>query len=420
MPSSGLPWLVFGILVAVVHASSKVCHRTWRNREHLHPSVHALPPPTAAQVAEMDTFPKHFDWCERGMCTTSWNQHIPIYCGSCFAHGALASANDRIKILHAKLGWKRPDIMLGRQSFLNCAPGHGLSHGCKGGEPADVYEFMHVYGLPDETCLHYNATDYRKYLNSSNGTCPPEGYCINCMKTPESPNEPVCFPVTKVVRYRAKRYWRFSGEHAMLKELQKGPITCGLAVSPAFVANYSAGIFRDTTNFTFLDHDVEIVGYGQDEDGVKYWRARNSWGTYWGEVGFFKIVRGENNLVIESDCHAMEPDIADDELIWDETRPAYGGSLFGLRPFDDAKIAELAHTLEDTSAIGFNGTRLHKHETRLKQPTDGVVNHAAVAVHVGGGWMQTALLIVGTAVAGVVVGAVGATKWRQAAYQRLE
>jgi hypothetical protein len=40
------------------------------------------------------------------------------------------------------------------------------------------FEFMHHYGLPDETCLHYNATDYSKYIAQYNGTCPPEGYCI--------------------------------------------------------------------------------------------------------------------------------------------------------------------------------------------------------------------------------------------------
>lgn len=32
-------------------------------------------------------------------------------------------------------------------------------------------------------------------------------------------------------------------------------------------------------------------------------QVRNSWGTYWGELGFFKVQRGVNALQIESgDC----------------------------------------------------------------------------------------------------------------------
>ncbi|KAH9108087.1 hypothetical protein LEN26_014192 [Aphanomyces euteiches] len=269
---------------------------------------------------------------------------------------------------------------------------------------------MRVYGLPDETCLHYNATDHTKYLDSSNGKCPPEGYCINCMKTPTN-ETPVCFPVTKVVRYRAKAYWRFSGEYAMMKELMNGPITCGMACSSEFDFNYSAGIFRDTTNYSVVDHDVEIVGWGE-LDGVKYWHVRNSWGTYWGENGFFRIVRGENNLVIESDCHAMLPDVSDDELIWDEIKPAYGGSEFGLRPFDDAKIASLEYPLEDTSEISWSSKKLDKHEGIL------VEEKLYSALYVSG----LTVLLFGIAMAsiGAVAGVlVAATMYRRGWYDRL-
>ncbi|KAJ0396103.1 hypothetical protein ATCC90586_005303 [Pythium insidiosum] len=336
--------LFLGALVASGDAK-KVCTRTFKNREHLHPSVHKLPALTDAQTVEMAAFPSHFDWCEQGYCTSSWNQHIPQYCGSCFAHGALSAAQDRIKILNKKRGFNGPDVMLGRQTFLNCAPAHGLSSGCGGGEPSDIFEFMHHYGLPDETCLPYNATDHTKFVNT-NYTCPPEGYCMNCITLPGD-KSPSCFPVKKVVRYRAKKYGRISGEHAMMKELRKGPITCGIACNDEFTFNYSAGIFHDKTGFVDIDHDVEIVGWGE-ENGVKYWNVRNSWGTYWGMNGFFKIIRGVNNLAIESDCHYVEPDISDEELVFTET-PIYGGSHFGIKPFDEARAA--ARPVESTDNV---------------------------------------------------------------------
>jgi len=44
-------------------------------------------------------------------------QHLPQYCGSCWAHGALSSLADRIKI--ARLG-QGDDINLAIQFILNC------------------------------------------------------------------------------------------------------------------------------------------------------------------------------------------------------------------------------------------------------------------------------------------------------------
>ena len=52
---------------------------------------------------------------------------------------------------------------------------------------------------------------------------------------------PKCFPVTKVVRYRAVEYGVIRGEHDMMKELLKGPITCGIACNPEFSFKYTSG-----------------------------------------------------------------------------------------------------------------------------------------------------------------------------------
>lgn len=86
---------------------------------------------------------------------------------------------------------------------------------------------------------------------------------------------------------------------------QRGPITCIMAVTQEF-KNYTGGIFEDKTGAKGMDHDISVVGWGV-ENGVKYWIGRNSWGHYWGEKGFFRIVRGKNNSAIETVCSWAVP-----------------------------------------------------------------------------------------------------------------
>lgn len=80
----------------------------------------------------------------------------------------------------------------------------------------------------------------------------------------------------------------------------RGPITCSIADPPTFKA-YKGGIYEDKTGIKKQTHAISVVGWGE-ENGVKYWLGRNSWGEYWGEKGLFRIVRGVDNLGIEEKC----------------------------------------------------------------------------------------------------------------------
>lgn len=66
-------------------------------------------------------------------------------------------------------------------------------------------------------------------------------------------------------------------------------------------SNYKGGIINNTQKYSEITHIINLVGFGE-ENGIKYWIGRNSFGTFWGEEGWFRIVRGINSLLIESNC----------------------------------------------------------------------------------------------------------------------
>lgn len=49
----------------------------------------------------------------------------------------------------------------------------------------------------------------------------------------------------------------------------------------------------------YIDHAVILVGYGHDdEEGLDYWKIRNSLGANFGENGYFRVSKGKGNCNI--------------------------------------------------------------------------------------------------------------------------
>eukprot|EP00828_Plagiopyla_frontata_P014121 TRINITY_DN1861_c0_g1_i4.p1 TRINITY_DN1861_c0_g1~~TRINITY_DN1861_c0_g1_i4.p1 ORF type:complete len:405 (+),score=48.83 TRINITY_DN1861_c0_g1_i4:51-1265(+) len=246
---------------------------------HKDPNTHfvhekIITPITVLNISQM---PLNYDWSNvngTNYLTVTKNQHIPQYCGSCWAQSATSAMSDRIKI-RRKAAW--PDFNLAPQVLISC---FDICQGCHGGLPVLVYEYLTANYITDETCSPYQAWGHDDGL-----PCSDEMICQN----------------DEFYYYQVSEYGYIQGEQAMMSEIyQRGPITCGVSV-PESLENYTGGILYDHTNNTDISHDISVVGWGE-ENGTKYWRVRNSWGTPWGEQGYFRIIRGVNNIEIESNC----------------------------------------------------------------------------------------------------------------------
>ena len=77
----------------------------------------------------------------------------------------------------------------------------------------------------------------------------------------------------------------------------RGPIACGIDAAP--ILEYTGGIAADKGEY--VDHVISVTGWGV-ENGIPYWIVRNSWGEYWGEMGYVRVAKGNNALHLEEQC----------------------------------------------------------------------------------------------------------------------
>merc|ERR1719345_254518 len=215
--------------------------------------------------------PDSWDWRNingTNYCTMSRNQHIPQYCGSCWAHGSVSALGDRIKIARKAKGI---DINLSVQHVLNC----GNVGSCHGGSVDGPYQWLHGISKKTGSGISYETSN--PYMACSSEST--EGLC----------------PHGK---------WDCSAENVARTCSTFPPQgTCsGLDQYPnATISEFGS------------DHVISVVGWGTAPStgpfGQKeqYWIVRNSWGEFWGEMGYIRVAFG--HLAVESQCAWGVPDV---------------------------------------------------------------------------------------------------------------
>jgi cathepsin X len=245
--------------------------------------------------------PDAINWCDKdgvNYCSMSRNQHIPQYCGSCWAHGSVSALADRVKIAR---GGKGIDINPSVQHILNC----GNVGSCHGGSVTGPYQWLSKIskqnaGISYETSNPYMACSSESkegICGAVDWTCTPMNVARTCSTFPPRGK---CLPIAKYPNITISDFGSVSGADKMAAEIAaNGPIACGIDAGP--ILNYTTGIVSDAGEG--VDHVISITGWNKDAaSGKEYWIVRNSWGEYWGDMGYVYVEKGNNALHLEEEC----------------------------------------------------------------------------------------------------------------------
>lgn len=248
--------------------------------------------------------PSTFSWCNNNgvnYCTMSRNQHIPQYCGSCWAHGAMSAFGDRIKIARKAQG---VDVNLAIQHMLNC----GNAGSCMGGSVVGPYSW--ISGLTKKTGSGISYETSQPYMACSSDSS--EGFCKSAKWDCNAPNVArtcstfsqvggKCVGLSHYPNATISEFGQVSGAANMAAEIfARGPITCGIDATPILQYDGKSIISQRGGG---IDHVVSVVGWNHDNATNKdYWIVRNSWGEFWGDMGYIYVEKGKDALCLEEQC----------------------------------------------------------------------------------------------------------------------
>lgn len=247
-------------------------------------------PTKSVHLEEKEALPDYLDWRDRNGRNYMTSVKDQRGCGSCWAFSAngvveaiyniekgyysvqtsplnestspvesLIEHIDHYGNIHI-LALDCPD--LSEQDLVSCS----WAGTCDGGYASKAFDYIKSNGVVSEDCFPYVEEDVSCNLCSS--------------------------WINKLAKVKGWGYvTQSSVNKASIKTaLQDGPCSFWMSVYSDFYY-YTGGIYEKTASATYKgDHLVVLVGYNESQN---YWICKNSWGTDWGEDGYFKIRMGE-------------------------------------------------------------------------------------------------------------------------------
>jgi len=248
----------------------------------------AQTPGTAKLSSTQASNPSRKDWRESNKVSAVKNQGG---CGSCWAFAATEVVESHYMISTGS------DVVLAPQYFVNCVQNPescGGTGGCEGAIAELAFNLTSQVGIPLEADLPYKGRD------QTCGSYPAAAICDGYVHL--TPNDP-------------------SDLETAIANV--GPVAVSVAAN---WGSYGGGVYSGGCSGSScgIDHAVVAVGYDQD-----YWLIRNSWGSSWGEGGYIRLTR--NN----------------DQVVYTDTQPSNG---FACKPYPSTqKVAGESGVLSDSA-----------------------------------------------------------------------
>lgn len=220
--------------------------------------------------------PGQFDWRDNG---GNWVTPVKDQgdCGSCWAFGAVGALESLVRITQGNPGFP---VDLSEQFLVSCCR---RNLGCDGGYMDTTYNYLKRRGAPSEECFPYQALELPCFLHCKKWR--PEALKIDTWQ------------------------WVAQDAEALKNAVLENPVTCAYNVYEDFMY-YAGGVYEYVEGDLVGGHAVLIVGWDDNPpEGIPCFICKNSWGTNWGEAGYFRIGQSQVTNLVSFGSNAGDFDI---------------------------------------------------------------------------------------------------------------
>ena len=180
---------------------------------------------------------------------------------------------------------------------------------CQGYSIYDAWEYLYEYGVSELNCFSEiklkevsfqtpNLLTFRDKIKTYGKRCSNvEGNQLYCLTKKD--NKPIArrsFFTNSIFNIRGI-------QNIQYELLRFGPVAAGFIVYENFINGYDGTtIYEKAEGKPLGGHYISIIGWEKN-----VWICRNSWGTNWGLLGFFKMKMGILECQLEQNVSAVSP-----------------------------------------------------------------------------------------------------------------